>query len=412
MNQSIEDAGWIGAAEAAALLGIKRATLYAYVSRGQVASRRSGAGRERRYRRADLEALRDRGRQPSPERALRWGDPILESSITDMTAEGPAYRGRPALELASRGVGFEQVAELLWTGTLPEQETRWEPLAELEPDFRQLASILPPAAPPHAVLSTVVALSGAQDHGRYDTTPASVIARARHVIRIVAASLALPRSPARAEKAWRAPTIAAAVARALGAPRTAEPALDRALVLLADHELNASTFAARVVASTGADLYACVQAGMAALSGPLHGAATDRVEALLAEAVGADRPESVVQERMRRGERLPGFGHPFYPAGDPRARLLFEDAWAQSPRTEESRAVDALVGAMERAGRPAPNLDVGLVALRAALSLPVGSAAALFCVGRCAGWAAHALEQARTGHVLRPRARYREHDLT
>ncbi len=409
----MSDPDWMDAEAAAASLGVKRATLYAYVSRGLVASRRVGKGRERQYRREDLEGLRSRGRVPStagdPDRALRWGDPVLESSITEMTPEGPAYRRHLATQLAEDGVSFERVAELLWTGALPEEEVFWSPVeAASTPDFAELARLLPADATYHSVLSMVVPIAAARDPERHNTASEGVFRRARHVIRLIAASLALPGSPQRADLAFRSPSIAGVVACALGAPTEAIPAINGALVVLADHELNASTFANRVVASTGADVYACLQAGMAALSGPLHGAATDRVEALLAEAGDPKNAARAVAERMRRGERLPGFGHPFYPEGDPRARQLFESAWAWTPRTNELRTLDALISAMERADRPRPNVDVGLVALRAGLSLPVGSAASLFCVGRCAGWVAHALEQADSGHLLRPRARYRE----
>ena len=176
---------------------------------------------------------------------------------------------------------------------------------------------------------------------------------------------------------------------------------------MAEHELNASTFAARVVASTRADIYGCVQAGLAALSGPLHGAASDQVEALLAEAGSAEGAEAVIHERARRGERIPGFGHPYYrEGGDPRARLLVELATELGSGARELRTMNALIGAMERAGRPPANVDAGAVVLRAALGMPRGAVTGLFAVARCAGWVAHSLEQLESGQLLRPRARY------
>jgi citrate synthase len=183
--------------------------------------------------------------------------------------------------------------------------------------------------------------------------------------------------------------------------------VDAVLILLADHELNASTFAARVAASTQADVYAVVQAGLATLSGPLHGATSDRVEALIAEVSDPDQAERVVQERARRGERIPGFGHPFYGrAGDARAQVLLEIAWGLGRSTPEFEIVNAVISAMERASKPAPNVDAAAVALRAALGMPRGAVAGLFAVARTVGWVAHALEQVATGHLLRPRARY------
>jgi citrate synthase len=399
--------GEIPAAEAARLLGVKLPTLYAYVSRGLLRSLPGRGGRARRYLRSDVDALRERG--PSVRAAagaLRWGEPILESSITAMTPEGPAYRGILAADLARRGVSFEAAAELLWTGVLP-AAPRWE-RAEC-PELDGVLPLLPAAAPHASVFPVLVAARAAADAGRFDTTPEGVLPRARGLIRLLAAGLALPRAPARARRAAKAPRVAEVVARAFAVEPAEDTlaAIDALLILLADHELNASTFAARVAASTHADVYAVVQAGLATLSGPLHGATSDRFEALLAEVGAPENAERVVQERARRGERIPGFGHPFYgPAGDARARVLLELAWERA-RAPEVAAANAVIGAMERARKPPPNVDSAAVALRAALGMPAGAVAGLFAVGRAAGWVAHALEQVATGHLLRPRARYR-----
>jgi citrate synthase len=113
-----------------------------------------------------------------------------------------------------------------------------------------------------------------------------------------------------------------------------------------------------------------------------------------------------VRAWLARGEALPGFGHPLYPAGDPRAALLIELARAHGARTEAARTAFALLEAMQRGGHPAPNLDAGLVTLCTCLELPRGAAATIFAVGRTAGWAAHTLEQRAAGYLLRPRARY------
>jgi len=399
----------VSSGEAARLLGVKLPTLYAYVSRGLLRSLPGGRGRARRYLRSDVDALARRG--PSVRAAagaLRWGEPILESAITAMTPEGPAYRGRLAVELAAARVSFEAAAELLWTGDLPEPPVSWAPS-----DAPELEGVLPllPADAPHAsVLPVLVAARAARDAGRFDTSPEAVLPRARRTLRLLAAGLALPRAPSRARRALKAAAIAEVVARAFGIasdPATLD-AIDALLILLADHELNASTFAARVAASAHADLYAMLQAGLATLSGPLHGATSDRFEALLVEVGTPERAERAVQERARRGERIPGFGHPFYgPAGDPRARALLERAWERAPGQPSLAVVNAVIGAMERAHKPPPNVDSAAVALRAALGMPAGAVAGLFAVGRAAGWVAHALEQYASGHLLRPRARYR-----
>ncbi|MEN8159624.1 MAG: citrate synthase family protein [Myxococcota bacterium] len=397
----------LSAREAAALLGVKLPTLYAYVSRGLLRSLPAREGRARRYLRADLEALRERG--PSLRAAagaLRWGEPILESAITAMTLEGPAYRGELAAKLVEDGVGFEAVAELLWTGRRGEA-SHWEP--EPAPELDGVGPLLPSDGPHASVFPVLVAVRAAGDAGRFDTTPEGVLPRARSLVRLLAAGLALPRAPARARRAVRAPRIAEVVARAFALDTRPETlaAIDAVLILLADHELNASTFAARIAASTHADVYAVVQAGLATLSGPLHGSASDRFEALLAEVGTPEQAERVVFERARRGERIPGFGHPFYGrAGDARARVLLEIAWGLGRETPELATANAVIGAMERADKPPPNVDSAAVALRAALGMPRGAVAGLFAVARTVGWDAHALEQIATGHLLRPRARY------
>jgi citrate synthase len=183
-------------------------------------------------------------------------------------------------------------------------------------------------------------------------------------------------------------------------------ALNRALVLGADHELNASTFAARVAASTGADIYACVAAALASLSGPRHGGASDRVEALVAEIGEPEAAERVVHERQRRGEAVEGFGHPLYPDGDPRGAALLELARSLTPATTPVRTCLALIDAMESGGAGGASIDVGLVALGLALELPRGAAVGLFAISRCVGWVAHVLEQYEAGYLVRPRARY------
>jgi citrate synthase len=182
--------------------------------------------------------------------------------------------------------------------------------------------------------------------------------------------------------------------------------VNQALVLLADHELNASAFAVRVAASARADLYACLSVGLAAASGPLHGGSCDRVEALVREAARASSPRAFVRDRLRRGEALPGAGHPLYPDGDPRTAPLLRAAEELAPRRASLRTLFAVLAAARDLGVEAPSVDFGLVALCLALGLPRGTAASLFAIGRTAGWVAHALEQREAGFLLRPRARY------
>lgn len=412
---------WLSASAAARLLGIKRETLYAYASRGLVRSSPVEGSRARRYHRADLERLRARrdaraGHGAVAAGALRWGEPVLDSAITRIDPDGHAYRGRPALELARDRVTFEQVAELLWTGELPPPDARWQVdgfgarpdvLTQLLPSTRGRSSASDPTVPaPRPLESTMLAVPALAlaDSDRHART----LEHHRALVRRLVAALALPGGPARVQSALEAGTTARAVLVALGGrPRPAAiRAADRALVLCADHELNPSSFAARVAASAGADTYACISAALAVLSGPVHGGATERIEALLGEAARPERAVAVVRDRLRRGETIPGFGHPLYPDGDPRTQALLEDARALAPRSPAVRTVDALLDAMALAGQPPPTMDIGLVALAGALRLPPGSALALFAAGRSAGWIAHVIEQREAAFLLRPRARY------
>lgn len=384
--------------EAAALLGVKPQTLYAYASRGLV--RRVGSGKQRRYLTEDLERLRQRagarsGHAPVAAAALTFGEPVLDTRITSIDERGPSYRGLLATELARRGVPFEAVAEHLWAGALPAKPPLWPSL--------EGARSTEPATLEDLLLALPALARAAPD--RHLLTTEAELSLARRVIRSLAELVGGRSRPARGA------SIAALVAaRGRGVERRhAVAAVDQALVLLADHELNASSFAARIAASTGANLLSCLQAALATLSGPRHGGACDRVEALLTEADALSEPRDVIDARSRRGEAVPGFGHPLYRQGDPRARALLERVALLGKRSaslrQRAQAPLALERAMSRQGLPA-TVDFGLVALTRVLGMPKGSAALLFALGRSAGWVAQVLEQRGSEAVLRPRARY------
>jgi citrate synthase len=402
---------YLDARAACRLLDVKRETLYAYVSRGLLRSLAGPGGHL--YAREDLDRLRARrdarlGHGAVAAGALRWGEPVLESAITAILPDGPRYRGRSAVELAQHRFPFESVADFLYAEA-PDGPDRARPDW---PDPLPLRGLprLPRGTPPLFALAAVAPSLGVREPSRAAQGAEAELDRARSLQRTLAAALALGVDSSRVARALAAPSVAEAAAIAVGARgRHAVRAIEELLVLSADHELNASCFTARVAASAGADLFACVSAALQTMTGPRHGAAADRVEALLAEL--GDHPAEALAARRRRGEAVPGFGHPLYPgpAGDPRARRLIALA-RRLPRTgaaERSfRAVQRCLAAVARAGGEAPTLDVGLVALTAALGLSRGTASGLFALGRTAGWIAHALEQRRQGFLLRPRARY------
>lgn len=395
---------WLNSREASDRLGVKLATLYAYASRGLITSLPGERPHARLYAKEDVERLRTRhvarsGHGPVAASALRFGEPVLETRIADVGPDGPRYRGQSAIELCRTGVGFERVAELLWTGSLPDAPG---PAARLNYDPARLWPLFAgrAALPKMAFMLAALALADRDRHGASDEAE---FARARALFHCLAqaASARLPRQPP-------ADRVAATLLAALLVRPKANlvSAVDRALVLCAEHELNASAFAARVAASAGADLYACLGAAVNTLSGSAHGGMCDRVEALIASAGSRARATRTVQEWLSRGETLPGFGHPLYPKGDPRARVLLELAEAHGARSQRAKTAFALLEAMRRGGHPPPTLDAGLVALCACLELPPGSASGIFAVGRSAGWVAHALEQRAAGYLLRPRALY------
>ena len=386
---------WISAADAAALLGVSRATLYAYVSRGFVRSQPGSAGsRQRRYARDDVERLRRRSeeqRQPAKAaaRALEWGLPVLESSITLIDGDRLYYRGHDALVLA-RTRSFDEVASLIWTGGF--DVPAWTPAAAGERGDADL--------PFTARAQSALARAAWRDPAAFDLRPASVAACGRRVVDLLAAAAA-PRArlngrltvDQRLARAWRVPVPGADILRA-------------ALILCADHELNASSFAARCVASTGADPYAVVLAALSALGGPKHGGAADRLDATVRELRSERDLRLAIAARFRRGERVDGFGHPLYRGGDPRAASLLALLREHFPGSAALRVMDAVERAVADVTRERPNLDFALAAVGRVLALPAGTPLALFAIGRAIGWIGHAMEQYAADQLIRPRAKY------
>ncbi len=396
-------------------LSIKPATLYAYASRGLLASVPGPpGGRARRYLREEIERLKARhdaraGHAPVAAGALRWGEPVLDSAITDITDAGPRYRGALATELASDGTRFEAAAELLWTGALP-TEARWDPAAARLPRAvlrlggGELSSPLERVPLRLAALGTLDAARFAPTLDRETSARHAELGRARTIVAAMPA-IVLADAPRAGDGSATVATSLATLAGAR-ANRAALAAIDAALILSMDHELNVSSFAARVTASSGADLYACLVAAACALSGPRHGGACERVEVLLDEVQSLGGAERALESRAARGETIPGLGHPLYPAGDPRGRALLERAQLVGATRPRTRAALDVARAARRLFSLEPTIDLGLVALAESVRARRGTASALFAVGRSAGWIAHALEQRDSPHLLRPRARY------
>lgn len=369
-------AKWIGREEAVALLKVKPQSLYAYVSRGRIGVRPDPADPRRSQYDADdvssLSAVKSRSRAPRQvaAAAIAWGEPILPTKLSTAAHGRLFYRGQDAVALAERARP-EEVAALLWDAALPDHvgpcETPME--AGLGPALAYLAA------------------RAASDRPSYGRNVGSLSREAWDLLHGVNARLGA--TPGRAG-------LAEGFAAAWGTE--SQDLLRRAMVLLADHELNPSTFATRVAASTGASLAACLLAGLATLSGPLHGQASAAVRLLAAEAERTT-PDEAVAAWMARGLPLPGFGHPLYSDIDPRAEALL-GAFDPTPLSA------ALIRAGTHATGHRPNIDMALVAAADAAGWPEQAPMLLFAASRTIGWLAHAIEQATTGQLIRPRARY------
>ncbi len=405
------DSAFLTAAEAAATLGVKPQTLYAYVSRGWIRSEPVAGGRRRRYLRADVQRLRRRVEVRSNPAAAahhaftRSEGSILDSSLTLITEEELYYRGLPATSLAATAT-FEQVTALLWSGdldppaTAPDASPPAVSVEWLRSDGRLLE--------PWFAFQSVLPRLAATDPAAEDLRPAAVRRTGARILRAELACVAggsdlvesAPPSTGRA---------AQALASAWGAAdrERAAALIEPALILLADHELNVSTLAARVAASGRASPYHAVLAGLAAVHGTLHGQASTLVAELLRAVGRPERARGVVEEYLRSRRPLHGFGHRVYRTRDPRAVALLAHLHAAAPGHPALDLADALDGAVRALLVDSPmNVDMALAVLAAVLGLPAGASETLFIVARTAGWLAHALEQYREGSLMRPRARY------
>ncbi len=447
---------WIGAAEAAERLGIKQASLYAYVSRGVLTRRREADGRASMFDVEEIEQLARRGR---PRRAAA-AELIIESELTEITSTTQRYRGYDATELALR-CNFQDVALLLWTGVLPgsrpgldrravsgpaggattgtdDVETaprrRWSATSAALAAGRAAQAALPPGTLPLERIQVIVPALAVTDPFRLHLDRPAVVAAGQALI--AGMTDALP--PARAadaagesaarqvgaeshavpgvqdgagpeDEAGPQDRIAARLATRL-CPDPAPPSLIRvisaALVLVADHELAASTLAARVAASMRADPYAVVSTGLGAMTGALHGGAALGAEIMLGSAESpADAPR-VVGDVLRRGEKLPGFGHFVYRDGDPRANLLLRLIAEYAPDSERLAVASAVTADVRRRALPAPNIEFALAVLVGVAGMIRGAGEAMFAIGRTAGWLAHALEEYDRNIPIRPRCVY------
>jgi len=330
------------------------------------------------------------------EGALHWGTPVMESGITLIDDGRLYYRGRDVVTLARRE-SVENVAALIWTGdrmTAPDLF-----LPEVKALSGGTRTVLESVAgmPPIDVFQVLLPLAAAEDPAAYDLRPAAVAHTGARILRLMTKAASGEDAPSLAEALGHGWSPRVAGAGAL---------LDAAFVFCADHELPVSTFAARCVASSGATPYAVVLAGLAALGGVKHGGEVELVEAFLREAEVAGDARAVISGRLRRGERIPGFGHSLYPEGDPRGAGLLRLVAETCPESPAVQLSEAVAGEVLHLMGGLPTVDFALATVGRALALPAGGAVALFGLGRTVGWIGHAIEQYENDSLIRPRARY------
>ena len=406
-RREVNDVQYITSSEALSVLGVRRETFYTYVSRGLIKSQHKEGTKSKLYRKADVEKLRTRAAArtgvPTVSQSLRYGEPIVQTWISEITPRGPRYRGHLAVDLVSEGRSFEFVAELLWTGLPRTRNVVWahnfvalDIGAILEASSRYYLQVSPLRQ--FAFIATCLS---AMELGINDPDAPDATSNAKTLIQLCAGAAGILGPLQKFSIPNSGEPIARCLARGfgIGESEAAVDVLNAALVLSAEHELSAPTFAVRICASTGADLFACVAAGLAVQSGPMQVGGTLEVERLIADVLAKSLGES-----LKLAGALPCFGHPLYDK-DPRATLLLDLAREYSPQPKGSDKVWSLLREANETGQ-VPNIFAALVITSYILGLPPGSGAFLHTVGRMAGWIAHATEQRLTGTMLRPRARF------
>jgi citrate synthase len=435
---------WIGAAEAAQRLGVKQATLYAYVSRGMLSRRRGEDGRSSLFDADEVATLTAKAAKGQPRRAAGTGDFVIESELTEVADGRFRYRGMEVTKLALWRP-FEEVAGWLWTGSFgrpgapavpgapgalgapgdrhpPDKHKAqpWQATPEAIAAGSGAQAALPGSTLPLERLRVIVPAMAATDLLRLHLDPPAVVAAGRNIIAGMVDCLP---DPASATAAGPVVPVARLAEGGIAGrfwykicPRRPDPgllgALRAAMALLADHELAASTFAARMAASVRADPYAVVATGLGALGTARQGAASWRyggaslgAETMLAAIRDPADAGRVVGDLLRRGERIPGLGD-FADSPDPRAKVLFDLVRKAAPRSARLAVAVAVLEETRRRALPEPNVDFALAALVNVAGMIPGAGEAIFAVARTAGWIAHAMEEYAKNAPLRPRTVY------
>lgn len=380
MIHLINMSAWIDRPAALSRLRVKAQTLYAYVSRGHIRVQPDPADSRRSlYNAADIASLssrKARGRSPSlvAASAMDWGEPAIATAVSSIDNGALRYRGRDAISFASTAP-LEEAAQLLWAcNDTPKFEGRG--VRADQNAYGLLADLISKSQP----------ILGRDLH---------------HLARDAAAIIGDLALVCGAQEG--SDPLHLRLASGWGGGEDLAERLRQALVLMADHDLNASTFAARVAASTGASLPAALLSGLCTLSGPRHGGAGEALRHLLRDARQLGT-KNAVQSWLQRDRMLPGFGHCLYPEGDPRALAMLVDFEVSGDLKDLANAVFDCSGLL-------PNCDYALAAIAAGHALAIDAPFRLFLLGRAVGWCAHVMEQKSDGRLIRPRGRYRGGEL-
>jgi citrate synthase len=400
--------GWpayVNRQEAIKVLGVKPQTLYSYVSRGLVRRNVDNGGRSSSYNFQDIQRLKARslarsGHGPAAANAIHWGEPVLSTAITKITERGPLYGEHLATDLARRKHRFESVAEYLWTGTALADDVIWCD-AKHESLGRQLDEItrFHPRVHIRQLLTEVALLLGMeQDDAVGIQGSRSDVEQARDLMQAMAGAFGFLGPGKRYAAPRHGDTIARVLARALGVQATPDvtQALDGILVVVADHEFTPATFAARIAASAGNDLYSCVGAALQVHFGSALGLRCD----LLEQRLGVPQPTEMNRATAAASPSR-ALDHPLYRNGDPRAEVLVEIADKLASRSR-SRGYASVMPLEQRT----LSIDHALVAACQSLGAARYAAGGLLAFGRMAGWIAHVFEQRREQFVIRPRAKF------